>query len=88
MTNKYTYDDIIINPNDKRLEGAIGKQVYLDSSALDVLRQANENGIPDILTAINKEITCPFDGVNYGYPFVIIKKKKKLAESKKEQSNG
>ena len=85
---KYTYEDIIINPEDKRLEGAIGKQVYLDSSALDVLRQANEKGIPDILTAINKEIACPFDGVNYGYPFVIIKKKKKLAESKKEQSNG
>lgn len=84
---KYTYEDIIINPNDKRLEGAVGKQVYLDSSALDVLRQANEKGIPDILTAINKEISCPFDGVNYGYPFVIIKKKK-LAESKKEQSNG
>ena len=85
---KYTYEDIIINPEDKRLEGAIGKRVYLDSSALEVLRQANENGIPDILTAINKEIACPFEGVNYGYPFCIIKKKKKLAESKKEQSNG
>lgn len=79
MTNKYTYDDIIINPNDKRLEGAIGKRVYLDSSALEVLRQANENGIPDILTAINKEIACPFEGVNYGYPFCIIKKKKETS---------
>ncbi len=72
---KYTYADVIIDPNDKRLEGAIGKRVYLDSSALDVLRQANEKGIPDILTAIHKDEALPYQGVNYCHPFVIIKKK-------------
>ena len=29
---KYTYEDIIINPKDKRLNGAIGKEVYLDQT--------------------------------------------------------
>ena len=73
---KYTYADVIIDPNDKRLKNAIGKKVYLETSALAILRQANEKGIPDILTAINKDEFCPFEGVNYCYPFAIIKKKK------------
>lgn len=71
---KYTYDDIIINPEDKRLEGAIGKKVYLDSSAIDVLKQANGEDGPNILMAIHKDVAFPFQGIMFRYPFVILKK--------------
>ena len=71
---KYTYEDIIINPNDKRLEGAVGKEVYLETSAIDVLKQANENDIPNILMAIHKDVAFPFQGIMFRYPFVILKK--------------
>lgn len=71
---KYTYDDIIINPEDKRLEGAIGKKVYLDSSAIDVLKQANGEDGQNILMAIHKDVAFPFQGIMFRYPFVILKK--------------
>lgn len=71
---KYTYDDIIINPEDKRLEGAIGKEVYLETSAIDVLKQANGEDGPNILMAIHKDVAFPFQGIMFRYPFVILKK--------------
>ena len=40
---KYTYEDIIINPNDPRLENAIGKEVFFHDNPNELLTQANIN---------------------------------------------
>lgn len=52
---KYTYKDIIIDPNDKRLEGAIGKEVYYNDLPFDVLKDANKNEKTGILSKIESE---------------------------------
>lgn len=52
---KYTYEDIIINPEDKRLEGAIGKEVYCDDTPFDVLKGANRNKGAGSLSKIDTE---------------------------------
>ena len=75
---KYTYEDIIIDPNDKRLEGAVGKEVYLETSAIDVLKQANGEDGPNILMAIHKDEVYPFQGIKFRYPFAILKKEPKV----------
>lgn len=61
---KYTYKDIIIDPNDKRLEGAIGKEVYYNDLPFDVLKDANKNEKTGILSKIESEQV-------EGYPFNI-----------------
>ena len=77
---KYTYANIIIDPNDKRLEGAIGKEVYYDDTPFDVLQDANKNGEVGIFSKIDKtqDNGYPFSvntGNNeIGYCCIIIKK--------------
>ena len=61
---KYTYEDIIINPEDKRLEGAIGKEVYYNDLPFDVLQDANKNGEVGIFSEIDK-------AQDSGYPFSV-----------------
>lgn len=66
MVDKYTYADIIIDPNDKRLEGAIGKKVYASDNPHTLFYKANNDdnfSSNDILKSIDKEESC--------YPFKI-----------------
>ena len=72
---EYGFEDIIINPEDPRLEGAIGKKCYLSDCPKIALDYARNNSLPDRLKSINKESAAPFvgdDDVNW--VVVIIKK--------------
>lgn len=58
---KYTYDDIIINPNDPRLENAIGKKVFYSDIPSFVLESAKNCGIEGTLADIDKASAFPFE---------------------------
>ena len=79
---EYTYADIIMDPEDPRLEGAIGKECYFSDYPKKLLDSArnNSSGYLDCLTNIAKEGVCPFvDKKGYGRCLIIIKNE----ESKK-----
>lgn len=63
MAENYTWEDIIINPNDTRLAGAIGREVYFDSFPLKCLNKANQNEDPRELISISslKQSITPFN---------------------------
>ncbi len=74
---EYTYEDIIMDPSDPRLEGAIGKECYFSDYPKKVLDGARNNSSKylDCLTNIIKEGVCPFvDKKGYGRTLIIIKK--------------
>ena len=72
---EYTYEDIIMDPEDPRLEGAIGKQCYLSDYPKNALDYARNNSTVDRLKSINKESACPFVGEHKAsWAVVIIKK--------------
>ena len=74
---EYTYADIIMDPNDPRLEGAIGKECYFSDYPKKLLNSAIYN-LPEYLgclTDIRKERICTFvdkNGTNWA--LIIIKK--------------
>ena len=74
---EYTYEDIIMDPKDPRLEGAIGKECYFSDYPKKLLDSArnNSSGYLDCLTNIIKEGVCPFvDKKGSGWILIIIKK--------------
>ena len=74
---EYTYEDIIMDPEDPRLEGAIGKECYFSDYPKKLLDSArnNSSGYLDCLTNIVKAGVCPFvDKKGYGRCLIIIKK--------------
>ena len=79
---EYTRKDIIMDPNDPRLEGAIGKKVY---SSLDInllLHHANNDEYEMTLTQVEDVDSEPFtvtdmDGDNFNADFIILKKEPK-----------
>ena len=79
---KYTYEDIIIDPNDPRLEGAIGKEVYYDDKPILAVQYANQNVKTGTLIRLNKKgEQYPFCVQRrevedkFNYVCIIIKKK-------------
>ena len=75
--SEYSYNDIIMDPEDPRLEGAIGKECYFSDYPKKLLDSArnNSSGYLDCLTNIIKEGVCPFvDKKGYGRTLIIIKK--------------
>lgn len=78
---EYTYADIIMDPEDPRLEGAIGKQCYLSDYPKNALDYARNNSTVDRLKSINKESACPFvDEHKASWAVVIIKKEEPKPE--------
>ena len=74
---EYTYEDIIMDPNDPRLEGAIGKECYFSDYPKKLLESARYNSALylDCLTNISKEKACPFvDKNGSGWAVIILKK--------------
>ena len=74
---EYTYEDIIMNPEDPRLEGAIGKECYFSDYPKQLLNGARNNSLEylDCLTDIRKEAACTFvDKNGSGWILIIIKK--------------
>lgn len=74
---EYTYADIIMDPEDPRLEGAIGKQCYFSDYPKKLLNSAIYD-LPeylDCLTDIRKEGACTFvDKKGTKWASIIIKK--------------
>ena len=74
---EYTYEDIIMDPNDPRLEGAIGKECFFSDYPKQLLNGARNNSPEylDYLTDIRKEAACTFvDKNGSGWILIIIKK--------------
>ena len=74
---EYTYADIIMDPEDPRLDGAIGKECYFSDYPKKLLSSAIYD-LPeylDCLTDIRKEGTCTFvDKNGTKWALIIIKK--------------
>lgn len=58
MADKYTYADVIIDPNDPRVE--IGAKYYWADIAYDVLKSANKDGGTGILEKVLHNSDLPF----------------------------
>ena len=73
---EYTFADIIMDPNDPRLEGAIGKECYVSDFPKIALNNARDNLITDRLKRIAKEETCPFvdEEEEDNWAVIILKK--------------
>lgn len=75
---EYTYEDIIIDPNDPRLENAIGKECYFNDSPKMILEHANNNSPNNFfsLKEINENNEYPFTDGKYEdvWTLIIIKK--------------
>ena len=81
---EYTYKDVIIDPQDKRLKGAIGKEVYYGDIPPLVLEDANHD-YPSgtILWNIRRSDAFPFTIVSpshqdSSYACIIIKKEPEI----------
>ena len=73
---EYTFADIIMDPEDPRLEGAIGKECYVSDFPKIALNNARDNLITDRLKRIEKEETCPFvdEEEEDNWTVIILKK--------------
>lgn len=73
---EYTYEDIIMDPEDPRLEGAIGKECWLSDYPKGVLDYARNNLKEFRLKSIDKEDNFPFVDNNHedNWALIIIKK--------------
>ena len=82
---EYTRKDIIMDPNDPRLEGAIGKKVYSSSDINLVLNRANNDEYEMTLTQVEDVDSEPFtvtdmDGDEIDADFIILKKEEPKPE--------
>ena len=82
---EYTRKDIIMDPNDPRLEGAIGKKVYCSSDINLILKRANDNEYEKTLTQVEDVDSEPFtvtdmDGDEIDADFIILKKEEPKPE--------
>ena len=80
---EYTRKDIITDPNDPRLEEAIGKKVFSSSDINLLLNRANNDEYEMTLTQVEDVDSEPFtvmntDGTEYDADFIIIKKEPEL----------
>ena len=73
---EYTYKDVIIDPEDPRLEGAIGKEVYHSNYPVLCLDYANEDKetVLGKLDNIYRKNGKPFISNEYAWICIIIKK--------------
>ena len=80
---EYTYEDIIMDPEDPRLEGAIGKECFFSDYPQQLLNGARNNSLEylDCLTDIRKEGACTFvDKNGSAWTLIIIKKEEPKPE--------
>lgn len=70
---EYTYADVIIDPNDPRVE--IGKEYYFGDSPAEVLRHARKDKMQKRLQRVEKDWDDPFIE-NLGYRSICIIRKK------------
>lgn len=58
--DKYTYENLVINPEARGLEDIIGKEVYYNDTPIRCIDRANENYPVGILKEIHKHSYYPF----------------------------
>ena len=83
--DKYTRENLIIDPETRGLEDIIGKEVYANDVPLYCLKCANENLQVSILREIRKNDFFPFrvedpDGRILGFDCIIVKKEEPKPE--------
>lgn len=76
---EYTYDNLIVNPNQEGIESLIGKEVYYSDIPLYCIRSANENYKIGILREVRNDEAAPFYienpvGCALNYACIIPKK--------------
>lgn len=77
---KYTWDDVIINPNSEQAKACIGKEVYCADTPYYCLEKANDNEVYDtvyILQKILPDDNYPFrlgENAEYEHCCIIPKK--------------
>ena len=74
---EYGYEDIIMDPEDPRLEGAIGKECYFGDYPTKLIGKARINSSTSLsrLKSVRKDKSYPFaDNGDYNWIFIIIKK--------------
>lgn len=69
---EYTYADIIMDPEDPRLEDAIGKECYFADCPKGVLNLANNASDTFRLRSINIDGEYPFIDDEQGYEWAVI----------------
>lgn len=87
---KYTFNNLIANPENPDLESLIGKEVYYSNVLLRCVSKANEDIGVGVLRGIHKDDYLPFlvetsngnDSRNYACFACIIPKKKEKPEPK------
>ena len=88
--NKYTWNNIIINPHDKKAEGAIGRECYFDNNPGNVLGRANHEDTVNLLPLkeIEPDSSHPFifDGIEGPVAFSCIVVKKKMPYSERAKN--
>lgn len=78
---KYTWDDIIINPNSEQAKACIGKEVYCADTPYYCLEKANDNEVYDTVYILQKILpndNYPFrlgESAEYEHCCIILKKK-------------
>ena len=76
MADKYTYADVIIDPEDPRVE--IGAEYYFEDTAMEVLELAQDNvGSSKLEEIYESNFPFKFKGVTDGYACIIRKKEPK-----------
>ncbi len=71
---EYTYEDIIMDPEDPRLEGAIGKECYFADYPTKLLENARSNSSVVSwyrLRSVRKDEPYPFTD-HYGHTWILI----------------
>ena len=77
--DKYTFEELIINPKTPGLESLIGKEVYFNDVPTYCIRNANDDYMVGILMGIHKGESAPFyvetpSGCMLNYACIIPKK--------------
>ena len=71
---EYTLRDVITNPEDQRLKGAIGKMVFFSDNPTLCVEEANKGNGFNFLDSIGSEKDMPFSVVSENWACIILKK--------------
>ena len=76
MADKYTWENIIFNPETEEIKTFIGKECYFGDSPAECLKHANDDTNLGVLEGIKIGTSYPFlkQGVSNVYGCIIVKK--------------
>ena len=77
MADKYTWENIIFNPETEEVKTFIGKECYFGDIPAECLKRANDDTNLGVLEDIKIGTSYPFfkQGVSSGYGCIIVKKR-------------